>query len=44
MKDNKIMVRLDRGVYKTLQQLKLNDGYKSVSDVIKMLVDDCKKG
>jgi predicted CopG family antitoxin len=39
MKEDKITVKIDRIVYKKLQQIKLDTDSKSVSDVIKSFVE-----
>jgi len=43
MKDNKMTIRIDRALYKKLQQKKLDDDAKSVSDVIDKLLKGMKQ-
>jgi len=38
MKDDKMTIRIDRALYKKLQQKKLDSDAKSVSDVIELLL------
>jgi len=38
LKEDKVTVKIDRSVYKKLQQIKLDTDSKSVSDVIKSLI------
>ncbi len=40
MKDEKMTIRIDRALYKKLQQIKLDSDAKSVSDVIAKLLKD----
>ena len=37
-KEDKVSIKIDREVYKKLQQIKLDQDYRSVSDIIKSLL------
>jgi len=39
LKEDKVTVKIDRSVYKKLQQIKLDTDAKSVSDVVKNLIN-----
>lgn len=39
MKDERVTIKIDRALYKKLQYLKLDKDAKSISDVIKLLLD-----
>ena len=42
MAENKMTIRIDRELYKKLQQIKLDTDSKSVSDVIEKLLKEAK--